>query len=175
MVGEDVFDKSPVVAGMVPDLRVAQFMDHHIIDDFSRGHDQPPGKGQAVIRRAGAPAAPRIIDGNSPGGNPQKPAEATDPLFKMHPGLFLIPEVKKNAGPSEGIAPQKEFTAGKCQGAIRIIPFMYLQGVVFTQIGESFPGNEGPDLSIMVVLLLPADDLLQPLIFFFQKTVDISL
>jgi hypothetical protein len=98
-----------------------------------------------------------------------------DPLFKMRPGLFLIPEVKKNAGSSEGIATQKKFTAGECQGAIQIIPVMYLQNIVFTQIGESFPGNEGPYLSIMVVLLLPADDLLQPLIFFFQKTFDISL
>jgi len=168
MIGEDMFDKPPVVAGMVPDLHVAQLMDHDIIDDFSRGHDQPPGEGKAVIRRAGAPAAPRIIDGDSPGGQPQKPAEATYPLFKMQTGLFLIPEVKKNAGSSDGITPQKEFTAGKYQGLIRIIPVMHLQDVVFTQIGELFPGDEGPDLSIMIVPLLPADDLLQPLIFFFQ-------
>ena len=47
---QDAFNEAPVIAGMVPDLHVAQFMDNDKIDHLRRGHDHPPGEGQAVIR-----------------------------------------------------------------------------------------------------------------------------
>jgi hypothetical protein len=147
--GEDVFDKTPVVSGMVPDFHVAQFMDHYIINDVRRGHDQPPGECQVVVRRAGAPSAPGVVDSNPLGRHPHQPAEMTYPFFKMQPGLFLIPEVKKNADSSEGMTPQQEFLAGKCQGLAGISPFIHFEDVGFTQIGEPFSGDENPGLLII--------------------------
>lgn len=136
IVGKDLFDQPPVVAGMVPDLHVAKLMDHDIVDDRGRGHDQAPGEPQPVVRRAGPPAAPGIVDGNPRGIRLQRRAEITHPPFKMQPGLFLIPQMKQDPGLTEGPGFQEKFTARKFECFARIISLPQDQGVALTQIVE---------------------------------------